>query len=134
MKKVSKTVKRRLFIFGTLSMIAIVYFFGTIISYTYTYTSLRKEETSLKRNLASLQQEKVDLRTEIEKLNDPEYIARFAKERFLYSASDEYVIKIDDTREVEDEIIETDNKVLYAVLGGSVAFMFVFVIIIKSKK
>jgi len=94
-KVISKKSKRRLMIFGGLSVFMIVYFLITLIGYLYNYSSLRQEEIKLKQELVSLQEEKANLKIEIQKLNDPSYIARYAKEKFLYSADGEYVIKID---------------------------------------
>jgi len=133
-RKIPKVVRRRLVVLGTLSVIAIGYFFGTVINYTYSYIQLSREVNQLNNTLANLQQENVHLRAEIEKLNDPEYIARFARENFLYSVAGEYVIRMDNRREVEEESIETDNRILYVAIGGSVSFMAIFFFIIRSKK
>lgn len=132
-KKVSKKVKRRLVIFGTLSVVAIGYFLVTLISYVYNYASLIAEEKNLQTNLASLKQEKVDLKTEIDKLNDPEYIARYAKEKYLYSVDGEFVIKLDDKEDDSQENSVSDNKDLYAIIIGSGAFLVVFTLIIRAK-
>ena len=36
------------------------------------------------------------LKDEINKLKDPEYMARYAREKYLYSADDEIIIKIEE--------------------------------------
>ena len=60
--RVSKKSKRRLMIFGILSVIAIFYFFVTLIGYTYSYISLKQEESKLKAELVALQDEKANLK------------------------------------------------------------------------
>ena len=131
-KKVSKASKRRLMIFGILSIMAIVYFFVTLFGYTYSYISLKKEENNLKNQLVSLQDKKANLKIEIQKLNDPEYVARYAKENYLYSADGEYVLKIDTNEETEDNVVTNNNNVYYII--GIILFLICLLIFRKKKK
>ena len=132
-RRVSKQSKRRLMIFGILSIVAIGYFFVTIFSYTYNYISLKNEEYNLKNELVALQDEKANLKIEIEKLNDPEYVARYAKENFLYSADGEYVIKIE-TDDQEQVVSNDNNQMVYVVsISLIVILMLIFIIKISCK-
>lgn len=131
-KKVSKASKRRLMIFGILSIMAIVYFFVTLFGYTYSFISLKKEENNLKNQLVSLQDKKANLKIEIQKLNDPEYVARYAKENYLYSADGEYVLKIDTTEDTEDNVVTNNNNVYYII--GIILFLICVLIFRKKKK
>ena len=131
--RVSKKSKRRLMIFGILSVIAIFYFFVTLIGYTYSYISLKQEESKLKAELVALQDEKANLKIEIEKLNDPEYVARYAKENYLYSSDGEYVIKID-SKEVEQPVEVKDNQLLYIMIGELLLFAILLLFIRIKKK
>ena len=132
-RRVSKQSKRRLMIFGVISIAAIGYFFVTLFSYTYNYISLRAEEKKLQNELVALQDEKANLKIEIEKLNDPEYVARYAKENFLYSADGEYVIKIE-TNEQEQMINDADNNITqFFLIGLLVVLILVFIIKISRK-
>ena len=130
-KKVSKKSKRRLLIFGILSIIAIGYFFVTLIGYTYSYISLKNEEDNLKNQLVSLQDKKANLKVEIQKLNDPEYVARYAKENYLYSEDGEYVLKINDTTPVVNSVSNNNNY--YLIIGVGI-FLFLIVIFRLKKK
>ena len=133
MKRVSKKSKRRLMIFGVLSILAIGYFFVTLFSYIYNYISLRNEEKKLRDELVSLQDEKANLKIEIEKLNDPEYVARYAKENFLYSADGEYVIKIE--TEEQEKITDTvNNNYVYITIISLIAVLILFLISRRKKK
>ncbi|NLC48199.1 MAG: septum formation initiator family protein, partial [Tenericutes bacterium] len=40
--------------------------------------------------------EEETLKSEINKLKDPEYMARYAREKYLYSKNDEIIIKIEE--------------------------------------
>lgn len=132
-RRVSKQSKRRLMIFGILSIVAIGYFFVTIFAYTYNYISLKNEEYNLKNELVALQDEKANLKIEIEKLNDPEYVARYAKENFLYSADGEYVIKIE-TDDQEQVVSNDNNQMVYVVsISLIVILMLIFIIKISCK-
>ena len=42
--------------------------------------------------------EEEELKSEINKLKDPEYLARYTREKYLYSAKDEIIIKIEDKK------------------------------------
>lgn len=130
--RVSKKSKRRLMIFGILSIVAIFYFFVTLIGYTYSYISLKQEESKLKSELLALQDEKASLKIEIEKLNDPEYVARYAKENYLYSSDGEYVIKID-SKEIEQPVEVKNNQLLYIMIGGLSLFA-ILILFVKIRK
>ena len=93
-KKMSKQAKRRLLIFGTLSVIAIVYFIFSISFYTINIYKLKKQEADLNTKINDLKHNEKLLNTEIEKLKDNEYIARFARENYSYSKDGEIIIKI----------------------------------------
>ena len=130
-KKVSKKSKRRLMIFGILSIIAIGYFFVTLIGYTYNYISLKNEEINLKNQLVSLQDKKANLKIEIQKLNDPEYVARYAKENYLYSEDGEIVLKIDDTTPVINNVSNSNNY--YLIVGIGILIFLIIIIKIRKK-
>ena len=130
-KKITKKSKRRLMIFGIPCLILIIYFCVTFTSYIYNYVSFKNEEKNLNNKLYALQEEKVQLKNEIQMLNDPDYIIRYAKEKFLYSADGEYVIKLDE----EKKAVEKENEksyIVYIILG--VSLIAVGVIVYKKKQ
>jgi cell division protein DivIC len=130
-KKITKKSKRRLILFGIPSIILVIYFCITFASYIYSFSSLKKEEKKLNNELYSLQEEKKQLKTEIQKLNDSDYIVRYAKEKYLYSSDGEYVIKIQEEEETETE----NEKSTYGIYIGlgllAVILCFLF---LKKKK
>lgn len=121
-KKVSKKSKRRLMTFGLLSIFAIGYFCFTLFGYIYNYIKLTNEEKVLQEQLSSLQQEKYELKIEIQKLNDPNYAIRYAKEKFLYSSDGEYIIKINPI-EAEIKVEDKKNNVTPIVFGSIILFL-----------
>ena len=95
-KKTSKKVKSRMFLFFII--------FGTVIaSLSYSFFSnvqkmieINKQKKELKEKLASLEEEEDVLNSDIKKLEDPDYVARYAREKYLYSKEGELIIRIPD--------------------------------------
>ena len=117
-KKVSKSAKKRLLVFGTLSYAMIIYFFITLTTYTLNIIDLNHEKKELNNQLLVLKEDEENLNIELKKLQDPDYIARFARENYLYSKNGEYIIKIqgnDKTTETTD--IDHEKSIRYIVIG-----------------
>lgn len=129
MKKVSKAAKRRLTIFGTVSLLAILYFSINLFSYTIKIINLRSEETELKDKLTSLKNKEEELSTEIVKLHDPEYIARYARENYQYSKNGEYIIQINDDEDKNEDIKEKHD---YTIIFLSVIIAISTTLIVKK--
>ena len=70
----------------------------------------------------------------LEKLNDPDYIARYARETYLYSKDGEYIIRLDktDKKEVEDEKIVDYSK--YVLVGSGIVLLLILIYIIRKSK
>ena len=123
-RKVVKAAKRRLVFFGTLSIAIIVYFFVTLATYTMRIVELNQEKKELTAQMVTLKDDEENLKLEIQKLQDPDYIARFARENYLYSKDGEYIIKIEDKKEKKqekDDVIEIKEE--YIAIGGIVLFL-----------
>lgn len=133
-KKKNKLVKRRIIVFGSISIIAVVYFILSLVTYTTDIKRLKQEEIDLNNKLSSLKENAEELKIEIEKLKDPEYIARFAREEFSYSKEKgEYVIKIEEKEKViVEETIESNSTYKYIIFG--IGFILICIIIYIIKK
>lgn len=58
--------------------------------------SAKKEEKKvLTKRLEELEEEETTLSDDVEKLKNPEYAARYAREKYLYSKNGEKILKID---------------------------------------
>ena len=77
-----------------ISIIAMFFFSISVISVFAKVVSLNQEKTMLKQKLSLIQEEKTYLEGELERLRDDEYIARYAREKYLFSKEGEYIIKI----------------------------------------
>ncbi len=63
-------------------------------NFTFEIIEKYKEKDELSKNLFSLKEEEQKLTVDVEKLQNPEYVGRYLREKFLYSKSDEYIIKL----------------------------------------
>ena len=132
--RMTKASKKRLLVFGTLSLFVIIYFMATIILYIYSIGSLNIKKDNLNNNLTELKREEKILTTEIEKLQDPAYIAKYAREHYSYSKDGEYIIKINDKeKEQEEQKFEININYKY-VIFGSFLFLLLIIGILKKKK
>ncbi len=76
-------------------MVFLMFFISTgIINALTNVTSLNKLKNKLELDLSVIEEKKVDLENEITKLEDEEYVARYAREKYLFSKKGEYIIKI----------------------------------------
>jgi len=136
-RRITKASKRRLSIFGTISVVAIVYFCFSLIYNGYSIYNLSRQKEKLENDFVELQEKAEDLKLDIEKLNDPKYLADYARENYLYSKDDEYILQIEEIVETKEEIdtISTSINKNYILLGlGFLIFLIFVYIIIKSRK
>lgn len=137
-RRISKASKRRLSIFGTLSFIAIIYFIFNLFYSTYTIYSLTVEKKNLENDYVKLQEEAENLKIDIEKLNDEDYLANYARENYLYSKDGEYILQLgEDITDTENtlDIINIKINRNYMLIGLCVLIMLMFIYIIsKSTK
>ena len=141
-RRISKSTKRRLRVFGILSLVCILYFIFCLGFELYKVHELKLEEKQLKEEYESLKKEAEELiekvnkaiEKEIDELNDPEYLAKYARENYLYSKDGEYIIKLNDK---DEEIKKVNNEINgnYIIVGLSIFIIIIFLyVIIRSKK
>lgn len=69
----------------------ILYSIGSILGDVYNMKSEKKELTTELNNLKETEEV---LKSEVNKLRDPIYVAKYAREKFLYSGKGEYIIRM----------------------------------------
>ena len=92
-KKKNKSIRRTVFL-GLISFIIIVAIIFPIGKYWIYIIVQYKEKKALEVELASLKEKEAQLRVDANKLQDPNYIARYAREKYYYSKDGEFIIKI----------------------------------------
>ena len=131
--KISKKAKRRLALFGTLAVLIIIYFVFTLVTVANDLYRLKVEEKKLTNNLNELKTNASSLKTEITKLQDKDYVARYARENYLYTKNGEYVIKSDKKKQtVKEKKTSIDEK--YIIYGGEAASLFIVIFIIRHHR
>lgn len=90
-KKDKRRITLLMFIFITL----LIMFVSRMFSYWSVIYSNVKEKKELELKYKEILEREDLLKSEISKLEDEEYVARYAREKFLYSKDGEIIIKLD---------------------------------------
>ncbi len=92
-KKVKKKAKR-IATFGMLSIILVITICLTLFSVIIEIVDKYQEKNQLSTELIALQEQEKELETDVKKLEDPEYLARYAREKYFYSKDGELILRI----------------------------------------
>lgn len=132
-KKIPKVSKRRLIVFGTASLVIIFYFLFSIGFYGYKIYSLKTEEKKLENNLKDLEKQEKTLSSEMDKLKDEDYLAKYARETYSYSKDDEIIIQKYENEKKEEDVNTTkfDISDKYLIGGCCIVMGLIFIFIIK---
>lgn len=134
-RQMTAQAKRRLIVFGPFCLILMGYLVFTVISYTASLYQLQQKKAKLDTEYLELQEEADELKTEITKLQDPEYLAKFARENYLYSKDGELILKINESNAEENIQEEKTDKNESIVIVSAIAIVLIFLyIIIRSRK
>lgn len=96
MRKKKKRLRREIKTFFS-SIVCVCVITAVLFSVSKTWLNIhkkQKEKEELSEKLIILQKEELGLATDVAKLKDPEYIARFLREKYFYSTSGEYIIRL----------------------------------------
>lgn len=94
MKKTRKEKKRLFFISLTICFL-LVLLVTTIYKNFIVIVDNKKDTKTLAKEYETLLDNQKKLSSRVIKMQDPEYMARYAKEQFLYTSEDEIIIRID---------------------------------------
>ena len=94
MKKTKKE-KKRLFIISTLAIILIISLITSVSTNWTTILENKQKIGMLTSKYHDLLTEEEQLKSEVTKLQDADYIARYAKEKYMYSSEGETIIRMD---------------------------------------
>ena len=88
-----KNVKR-LLVFGLFSVVVICFVFISIYKVINQIVEKYQEADALEKRIIALKEEEEELNNEINKLQDKDYLARYAREKYFYSKNGELIIRI----------------------------------------
>ncbi len=94
MRRITKKQKRRLFFVSVLTLGTVCLIILNIFSVWNQILSMRSEKYILIEQLYELNEKEKHLKVEVEKMQNPDYIARYARERYLFSRDGEINIRI----------------------------------------
>ena len=93
-KRKVKKKARRIATFGFISILAIVLVVITLGTAFVDIVDKYKEKRNLEDKLVALEEKEKELETDVKKLEDPEYLARYAREKYFYSKDGELILRI----------------------------------------
>lgn len=94
-RRVTKKDKRRIMLISILLIGCIGLLIKSVYKDWIIIFQNQKETITLNNKYEALLQEEEELKSEVKKLQDPEYVARYARETYLYSLPGEIIIKTD---------------------------------------
>jgi len=90
---VKKSVKR-LFVFGVFSVAIITFVLVSVYKIVNQIFDKYKEADELEKKIAVLTEKEENLNNEISRLQDKDYLARYAREKYFYSKNGELIIRL----------------------------------------
>lgn len=86
--------RRRMIFLGLSSIIIIFVMTFTIGRYWVEIFDKYQEKKLLEEELLSLKEKEEELKVDANKLQNPDYVARYAREKYLYSKEGEFILQI----------------------------------------
>lgn len=92
--RLSKKSKRRLIMICFLMLLCVGIIVTSVLKDLITIMDNKKKTVALQSRYNELLKEEKELKAEVTKLKDPEYVARYARETYFYSLPGEVIIKM----------------------------------------
>ena len=89
-------LRKRSILLGLTSIFIIVFMTFSIGRYWVEIYDKYQEKKELEKELTALKEKEEELQVDANKLQNPDYIARYAREKYLYSKDGEYILQIPD--------------------------------------
>lgn len=102
-KKRIKNAKKRMIM---LTCLLFAVFFGIIMSVFKDWMQIfdnQHQVVTLSAEYDNLQEEATQLKSDVSKLQDPDYVARYAREKYLYTKDGELIIRIPKSSTTDDK-------------------------------
>lgn len=94
-RRKTKKEKKRLIFISLTTIFLLLSLCATLYSDFIQIMNNKKETANLTSEYEKLLDEQASLSSEVIKMQDPNYVARYAKEKYLYSSEGELIIRID---------------------------------------
>lgn len=93
-KRKVKKAKVRIFVFLPICLLILGAVFVTIGNYWVKIYSKYQEKSMLENEIVALKEKEEELKVEVDRLEDPDYVARFAREKYMYSKDGEIILRL----------------------------------------
>lgn len=91
-----KQVTRKIIFVFLIYVVLGVLLLDSLVKTSYQLYTKSKEKKKFQEELEVLKDTEDELKGQVNKLQDPDYIARYAREKYLYSKDGEIIIRIPD--------------------------------------
>ena len=89
-----KKARRRMLLLGLTSIVIIFVMTFTIGKYWVEIFEKYQEKKELDKELTLLKEKEEELKVDANKLQNPDYVARYAREKYQYSKDGEFILQI----------------------------------------
>ena len=93
-KRKSVKAKYRLCLFMPICLLVLTTVFVTIGSYWVQIAEKYQEKSLLEGEIIVLKEKEEELKVDVERLKDPDYVARYAREKYMYSKDGEIILRL----------------------------------------
>ncbi len=91
-----KKKKFRFLFFIPACLLVIITIMSFIGSYWIEIINKYHEKKELENQIVALKEEEEALKVDVSRLEDPDYVARFAREKYMYSKDNEIILRLPD--------------------------------------
>lgn len=93
-KKKQAKFKYRLCLFMPACLLVVATIFVAVGSYWIQIREKYQEKSRLENQIIVLKEEEEELKVDVERLKDPDYVARYAREKYMYSKDGEIILRL----------------------------------------
>ena len=94
MARRSNKTKYRLVVFVPVCLTLILVMVVSVGNYWIKIGNKYKEKNELEKQIVVLKEKEEELKVDVERLEDPDYVARFAREKYMYSKDGEIILRL----------------------------------------
>ena len=93
-RKKSKKFRYRALFLIPLCVGLVFAIFASVGSYWVKIANKYEEQKELEKQIIVLKEKEEELKVEVDRLEDPDYVARYARERYMYSKDGEIILRL----------------------------------------
>lgn len=93
-KRKNKKAKFRILVFLPVCLVILGAIFVMIGNYWVEIYAKYQEKGVLEKEIIALKEKEEELKVEVDRLEDPDYVARFAREKYMYSKDGEIILRL----------------------------------------